>query len=102
VLSATALVVVSLLFAARRGLVWREVRARRDRRRLRLAAVLSDLHALELQHPDAPRGHSAAVLSVMSGGTTASLEELERRGDVRRLGEDEWQLTDAGRGKVEE
>jgi manganese/zinc/iron transport system permease protein len=102
VLCASALVVVSLLFASRRGLVWREVRGRRDRRRLRLAAVLADLHALELQHPDAGRGHSAAVLSVMSGGTTASLEELERRGDVRRLGEDEWQLTDTGRGKVEE
>ena len=101
VLCASAIVVVSLLFAPRRGLVWREVRGRRDRRRLRLSAVLQDLHALELQHPDANRGHSAAVLSIMSGGTQASLEELERRGDVRRLGEDEWQLTDAGRERAE-
>jgi manganese/zinc/iron transport system permease protein len=101
VLCATAIVVVSLLFAPRRGLVWREVRGRRDRRRLRLAAVLQDLRALELQHPEANRGHSAAVLSIMSGGTRASLEELERRGDVRRLGEDEWQLTDAGRKRAE-
>jgi manganese/zinc/iron transport system permease protein len=100
VLCATAIVVVSLLFASRRGLVWREVRGRRDRRRLRLRAVLDDLRALEQQHPDANRGHSAAVLSVMSGGTRASLEELERRGDVRRLGEDEWQLTDAGRERA--
>lgn len=101
VLCATAVVLVSLLFAGRRGLVWRELRARADRRRLRLAAVLSDLHALELQHPDAHRGHSAAVVSVMSGGARASLEELERRGDVRRLGEDEWALTEAGRAKAE-
>lgn len=101
VLCATAIVVVSLLFAPRRGLVWRQVRTRRDRRRLRLAAVLSDLHELELQHPGADRGHSAAVLSVMSGGTKASLEELERRGDVLRLGEDEWKLTDSGRARAE-
>jgi manganese/zinc/iron transport system permease protein len=101
VLCATAIVVVSLVLAPRRGLFWRQVRARRDRRRLRLAAVLSDLHALELQHPGAERGHSAAVLSVMSGGTKASLEELERRGDVRRLGEDEWQLTERGRARAE-
>jgi hypothetical protein len=36
----------------------------------------------------------------MSGGTRASLEELERRGDVRRLGEDEWQLTESGRRRA--
>ena len=39
---------------------------RRDRRRLRLAAVLADLRA-RLQHPGVEHGHSAAVLSVMSG-----------------------------------
>jgi manganese/zinc/iron transport system permease protein len=101
VLCASAIVVVSLLAAPRRGLVWREVRGRRDRRTLRLAAVLADLQALELQHPDAGRGHSAAVLSVMSGGANASLEELERQGAVRRVGDDAWQLTDAGRERVE-
>jgi manganese/zinc/iron transport system permease protein len=102
VLCATAIVLVSLFGAGRRGLLWRELRGRRDRRRLRLAAVLADLHALELQHPDAARGHSAAVLSVMSGGALPSLEELERRGQVRRLDGDEWALTDEGRRQVDE
>ena len=97
VLCATALVLVSLLLAPRRGIVWREVRGRSDRRRLRLAAVLADLEALEHQHPDARRGHSARVLSVMSGGAEASLRELERRGHVQRVAEDEWALTDEGR-----
>ena len=101
VLCATAIVLVSLLAGARRGLVWQALRRRRDRRTLRLAAVRADLYALEEQHPAAHRGHSAAVLSVMSGGATPTLEELERRGDVRRVGEDAWELTDAGRAKVE-
>ncbi len=101
VLCATAIVLVSLAAAPRRGLLWRELRSRRDRRRLRLAAVLADLHELELQHPGVEHGHSAAVLSVMSGGTLPSLLELERRGQVRRLGVDEWALTDAGRKAAE-
>lgn len=100
VLCATALVLVSLLFAPHRGLVWREVRARRDRRRLRVAAVLADLLALERQHAGAEHGHSAEVLSVMSGGALATLRELESRGLVKRLGADEWALTDAGRAEA--
>jgi manganese/zinc/iron transport system permease protein len=100
VLCVTVVVLVSLLGAPRRGLLWRELRTRRDRRRLRLAAVLGDLRTLELQHPDDPRGHSAAVLSVMSGGAEPSLRELERRGLVRRTGEN-WLLTDEGREDAE-
>jgi manganese/zinc/iron transport system permease protein len=102
VLCATAIVLFSLLFAPRRGLVRRELRGRSDRRRLRLAAVLADLLVLEHQHPDANRGHSARVLSVMSGGAEASLQELERRGHVERRGDDEWVLTDAGRERAEQ
>jgi manganese/zinc/iron transport system permease protein len=101
VLCATAIVVVSLLFAPRRGLVWRELRGVRDRRQLRLAAVLDDLLALERQHPGAEHGHSVAAVSVMSGGAGKSLEELERRGLVRQLREDEWVLTDAGRARAD-
>jgi manganese/zinc/iron transport system permease protein len=102
VLCATAIAIGSLAFAGRRGLLWQALRGRRDHRRLRLAAVLADLLALEQQHPDADRGHSVAVLSVMSGGARSSLDELERRGHVRRLAEDSWQLTDAGRKRAEE
>jgi manganese/zinc/iron transport system permease protein len=101
VLCVTAIVLVSLVAAGRRGLLWRELRGRRDRRTLRLAAVLADLLELERQHPDAHRGHAAAVLSVMSGGALPSLQELERRGQVRRLGDDAWELTDAGREAAE-
>ncbi|HET9509125.1 MAG TPA: metal ABC transporter permease [Gaiellaceae bacterium] len=100
VICATVIVVVSLLFAPRRGIVWREVRGRRDRRRLRVAAVLADLLALEQQHPQVEHGHSAGVLSVMSGGALATLQALEQRGLVKRLGDDAWALTDAGRARA--
>jgi manganese/zinc/iron transport system permease protein len=99
VLCATAVVVVSLLFAPRRGLVWREVRSRRDARRLRVAAVLADLVVLERQH-GGEHAHEAATLSAMGhGDPRRTLEELERRGLVRRDG-DGWLLTDAGRRRA--
>lgn len=101
VLCITGIVIGSLLLAPRRGLLWRELRRRRDRGRLRLEAVLQDLQTLELQHPDGGHGHSAAVLSVMSGGALPSLQELERRGLVRRLGDDAWALTEPGRARAE-
>lgn len=103
VLCVSALVVVSFLLAPRRGLVARRVRALRSRRRLGLESVLADLHALALQHPDHPRGHSSAVLEVMSAGGDVgrSLDELERRGWARRDGGDEWTLTEAGSAAVE-
>jgi manganese/zinc/iron transport system permease protein len=100
VLCATAIVIVSLLLAPRRGLVWREARGRRDRHRLRLAAVLADLRALEVQHVETGHGHSARVLSFMSGGAEPTLRELERRGLVRKLGADEWALTEQGRAQA--
>jgi len=101
VLCASAIVLVSLLFAPRRGLLWREARGRRDRGRLRLASVLKDLAALEQQHPEGAHAHSAAVLAVMSGGDERSLRELEEQGLVRRVGE-QWALTEAGRERAKE
>ena len=100
VLCASAIVLVSLLLAPRRGLLWREARGRRGRRRLRLAAVLDDLWTLERQHAERAHAHSADVLAVMSGSAERTLVELEQRGLVRRVGED-WALTERGRAEAE-
>jgi manganese/zinc/iron transport system permease protein len=96
VLCATAVVIVSLLLAPRRGLVWRELRRRQDARTLRVRAVLADLAALEREHGGA-HPHADATLSTMGhGDARATLAELERRGLVVRDG-DGWLLTDDGR-----
>ena len=103
VVAASLLVAVSLLFAPNRGLVWGWARDRRARRRLRLDAVLADLHALAAQHGGLEHGHAAAVVSVMEGGkdVTGSLGELEARGWARRVGAEEWALTSAGRSEAD-
>ena len=103
VLSVTAVVVVSLLAAPNRGLLWRWVRERRNRRRLRVDAVLADLYALSAQHESGERAHSAAVLDVMEAGRVGverTLDELEARGWASQVGEDEWVLTQAGEAEA--
>lgn len=98
VLCMSVIVVVSLLFAPGRGVVWNRLEHRRSRRRLRTARVLADLYALAGQHGGAAHGHPAEVLEVMSGrkgDVRRSLERLERRGLARRTVEG-WTLTPAG------
>jgi manganese/zinc/iron transport system permease protein len=104
VLCLGGIVLVSLLLAPNRGLVWSQVRHWRNRRRLRLEAVLEDLLELSRQHASLDHGHSIAVLQGMSTGEAnirGSLEELAARGHVRRLDADRWTLTPAGLSEAE-
>lgn len=102
VLCASAFVMLSLLFAPNRGLLWTWARDLSNRRRLRLEAVLEDLYELSLQHESLDHGHSVAVLQTMSfGGVLPSLHELETRGWARRTGANDWALTPAGREQAE-
>jgi manganese/zinc/iron transport system permease protein len=104
VLCISAIVLVSMTLAPNRGLVWRWVRHQRNRRRLRVEAVLGDLYALASQHDDADHGHSITVLRAMSqgrGGVANSLEQLERQGWVHQVGPDEWTLTSSGLAEAE-
>ncbi|MGB1251252.1 MAG: iron chelate uptake ABC transporter family permease subunit [Candidatus Promineifilaceae bacterium] len=99
VLCISAIAVLSLLFAPERGLVWAWIRQRRNRRRLRSETVLTDLYLLEMQHPDALRGHSAETLHTMLVGTsdvTRTLKKLAERGLVTQLANKNWLLTDVG------
>ena len=99
VLAATLIVVVSLMLAPRRGIVWSWVRGRRNQRQVRVAAVLTDLYALALQHADRGHGHPTAVLEAMDarrGGVRLTLAVLEERGLARRGADGAWSLTTAG------
>ncbi len=104
VLSASLLVLVSLLFAPERGLVSSWLRHQRNRRRLRVNAVLANLFALAEQHTGQPHGHSTEVLRAMlsySGGVAHTLQQLEGRGWVRQLAPDQWSLTERGVGEAQ-
>jgi len=97
VLMASAIVVVSLLVAPRRGLASEVVRRFRVRRRVRADVVLSDLYALAAQHGESgEHAHSVAVLRTMHGGqagTRRSLGVLAERGWAREVEPDRWAIT---------
>lgn len=99
VVSISVIVIVSILFAPRRGILWSRLRDRRQRGRLRLEAILEDLYTLASEHDDRGHAHSVSVLKLMSagmGGVENSLRILSERGLVRPAGKDEWALTPAG------
>lgn len=102
VLCMGVIVVVSLLFAPARGLVWRRIRARRHAGRFHQEAVLLDLYALGMQHDDPFRPHEAGAVDVMSDVPAVRLlDRLKEAGYVRQAGGDRWALTESGVRKAE-
>jgi manganese/zinc/iron transport system permease protein len=99
VLAISLIMVVSLLLAPNRGLFWDWVRHQRNRRKLRVEAVLADLYTLSLQHDDPRHPHSIQVLRTMQPrevGIRRSLEELKTRGWASGGFEEGWHLTSLG------
>ena len=105
VLVISGFVVVSLLFAPNRGLLWRWVRNRRNARKLKLDAVLLDVYALAAQHTPMSHPHAEAVLNVMNdlaAKTDQSLVRLSELGLVRQVPSGNWALTETGQIYVEQ
>ena len=103
VLSASVIVLFSLLFAPNRGLVWNWARKRRNRRTLHVEAMLEGLYQLAGQHEE-QRAHKIDVLRAMNlgrGGVERSLRELERAGLAEEV-DGGWMLTEEGMRKAQE
>jgi manganese/zinc/iron transport system permease protein len=99
VLAATALVLVSLTLAPRRGLVWRAISQQRARRQIREDLVLANLSALAAQHPGQAHGHELAAVEALSrgrGDVRRSLELLRQRGLAQRDAGGGWSITADG------
>ncbi len=102
VLAASAMVVVSILMAPGRGLVWEQLKRWRERRTLRGRQVLATLRDLAAHHGDPHYPAESGALDAFHGlDTQIALRRLERQGLVRRASHmrDErlhWTLTDRG------
>jgi len=105
VLVLSTVVVVSLVFAPRRGLLWRWIRLGRLQPSAALDPVLMHLYALSQQHPDEPdHGHPMAVLRTMSpvgADIERVLVDLQARGLIEAVGEGLWAPTPIGRREAE-
>jgi manganese/zinc/iron transport system permease protein len=97
----SAAVLVSLLMAPQRGLVWRWLRLDRLRQAPPLDPVLLHLYALSLHHVDNPEhGHGVAVLKTMSPrevDVAAALAGLEAKSLARQTADGQWAPTELGR-----
>lgn len=100
VLAASAVVVVSLVVAPRRGLGSEILRRCRVRKRVRAEAVLAHLYALAAQHEGSlEHPHPVSVLRVMQErdtGVARSLEVLARKGWAREARPGHWAVTEEG------
>ena len=104
VLCISAIVVISMVAAPNRGLLWRAVRRYRSGQRLGREAVLLDLYALAAHHSERQHPHAEAVLAAMrpgAGHLRARLLQLVERGFAQRVAPSEWMLTEAGVGEAE-
>jgi manganese/zinc/iron transport system permease protein len=98
VLTASTIVLVSLLFAPHRGIFFNWLREKRSSRKLHTQAVLNDLYILAAQHAGEQRPHDMQTLEVMSSGDSnikKSLETLESQ-DLAARYESGWVLTEKG------
>jgi manganese/zinc/iron transport system permease protein len=99
VLCMGGIVIVSLLIAPNRGLLWTWWRQRRTSRRLRRERVLCSLYALAQKHDRSDYAHDAATLDAMVTGSTRTtyvLRQLATDGLVAETKGGEWHLTAAG------
>jgi manganese/zinc/iron transport system permease protein len=99
VLCLTVIVLISLLAAPNRGVVWKWARERVNRNLLQTEAVLADLYVLAMRHEDLGHGHPISVLRTMSighGGVDRSLGVLREKGLVRVTADGTWSLTPSG------
>jgi len=107
VLSASAIVLVSILFAPGRGVVWDALERARERRSLRGRQVLTTLLQLAREHDDPAYPAEQGMLDAYHRlGTRAVLERLAARGLVAAAthmpGEGgHWVLTVAGHAEAE-
>ena len=103
ILSASILVVVSILIAPERGILWEALKRRRDRRDLAANKVLATLYGLATHHRNPHYPAELGMIDTYHGvATRHALARLSERGFIEPVehmrGQEgpHWALTDAG------
>lgn len=102
VLAITVIVIVSILAAPERGMLWEELKRWRDRRELTGHQLLTTLYNLAARHRDAQYPAELGMIDAYHGlRTRRTLKRLERRGLIVPLVHmasegRHWELTEAG------
>ncbi|MGY3792908.1 iron chelate uptake ABC transporter family permease subunit [Aquimarina sp. 433] len=95
VLVAAVFVLVSFIFSPGRGLLFREIRFRKNRNDLELHKTLSFMYNIAKDHEDISHPHAIKILNNFQGFTKRSLQKLENKNLVKIEG-NMWSLTTSG------
>ncbi len=95
VLVAAVFVLISFIFSPGRGLLFREIRFRKNRNDLELHKTLSFMYNIAKTHEDISHPHAIKILNNFQGFTKKSLQKLEDKNYVKIQG-NLWSLTPSG------
>ncbi|MFT5102507.1 MAG: manganese/zinc/iron transport system permease protein [Candidatus Latescibacterota bacterium] len=95
VLVATVFVLISFVFSPRRGLLFREIRFRNNRRDLHLKKTLQFMYGIAKNHDNISHPHAIKILNNFQGFTRRSLKELEEKEWITIVNQ-QWALTQDG------
>jgi len=95
VLVAAVFVLFSFIFSPSRGLLFRELRFRKNRRDLKLQKTLSFMFNIAKTHEDISHPHTIKILNNFQGYTRKTLQKLVDKNYVT-ISENMWSLTPEG------
>jgi manganese/zinc/iron transport system permease protein len=95
VLVASVFVLISFIFSPSRGLLFKEIRFRKNRNDLKAQKTLSFMYDIAKTHNDISHPHAIKILNNFQGFTKKSLYKLEQNNLIVVNGE-KWSLTKEG------
>lgn len=95
VLVATVFVIFSFIFSPGRGLLFRQIRFRQNRRDLHLKKTLQFMYGIAKTHEDIAHPHAIKILNNFHGFTRKTLQKLEDKQWIT-LASKQWALTAKG------
>jgi manganese/zinc/iron transport system permease protein len=95
VLVAAVFVLVSFIFSPGRGLLFREIRFRQNRRDLKLKKTLQLMYRIASTHENISHPHSIKILNDFQGFTRGTLKKMEEKEWIE-IQQRSWLLTSKG------
>lgn len=95
VLVASVFVLFSFVFSPGRGILFKEIRVRRNRNDLKLQKILQVMYDIAKTHSDISHPHTIRMLNNFQGISKRSLQKMEAKHWIKVRGS-EWALTDTG------
>lgn len=99
VLVAAVFVLFSFIFSPGRGLLFREIRFRKNRRDLELQKTLQFMYGIAQTHENISHPHAIKILNDFQGFTRKTLQKLEEKNWIILSGQ-QWAMTKVGYKKA--